>query len=134
MTVSGWIGVDLDGTLAEYHGWGNGEIGVPIPRMVARVKKWLADGVEVRIFTARVGVGAGFSSESGVCDTLEFANQQRALIESWCEIHIGQKLPVTSQKDFAMIELWDDRCVFVAMNTGMTARDIFEERANTHEN
>lgn len=43
MSTSGWIGVDLDGTLAEYHGWGNGEIGDPVPAMLERVKKWLAE-------------------------------------------------------------------------------------------
>ena len=51
----GWIGVDLDGTLAEYHGWhDDGRIGKPILPMVARVKKWLAEGKEVRIVTERV--------------------------------------------------------------------------------
>lgn len=44
----GWIGVDLDGTLAEYHGWDDGRIGAPIPKMVQRVKQWLAEGKEVR--------------------------------------------------------------------------------------
>ena len=39
----GWIGVDLDGTLAEYLGWqGMGHIGEPIAPMVERVKAWLA--------------------------------------------------------------------------------------------
>lgn len=38
----GWIGVDLDGTLAEYLGWqGMGHIGEPIAPMVERVKAWL---------------------------------------------------------------------------------------------
>ena len=51
----GWIGVDLDGTLAEYLGWqGMGHIGEPIAPMVERVKAWLAEGKDVRIFTARV--------------------------------------------------------------------------------
>lgn len=50
----GYIGVDLDGTLAEYHGWGDDSIGAPVPKMLARVKKWLAEGQEVRIVTARV--------------------------------------------------------------------------------
>ena len=37
----GWIGVDLDGTLAEYHGWqGIEHIGEPIPKMMARVRRW----------------------------------------------------------------------------------------------
>jgi hypothetical protein len=35
-----WVGVDLDGTLAEYHGFkGPEHIGKPIPKMVARVKR-----------------------------------------------------------------------------------------------
>ena len=57
MTQSGWIGVDLDGTLAKYGIW-DGSIGEPIPLMVERVKIWIALGVEVKIFTARVGFGA----------------------------------------------------------------------------
>ncbi len=41
----GWIGVDLDGTLAEYHGWVSPDnIGKPIPQMVARVKNLIAEG------------------------------------------------------------------------------------------
>ncbi len=118
MAISGWIGVDLDGTLAKYGSWNNGQIGEPIPAMVERVKKWIADGVEVRIFTARVGTGGGFSLESGRSDDNQFVNEQRALIEAWCEEHIGYKLKVTAMKDFLMIELWDDRAVQVEMNTG----------------
>jgi len=117
MTQSGWVGVDLDGTLAKYGIW-NGGIGDPIPLMVERVKKWLAEGVEVRIFTARVGSGGGYSAESGRSDDDGFAAEQRALIEAWCEKHIGCKLPVTATKDFRMIELWDDRAVQVVVNTG----------------
>lgn len=51
----GWIGIDLDGTLAEYDGWkGVEHIGKPIPSMVKRVKEWISEGKDVRIFTARV--------------------------------------------------------------------------------
>lgn len=107
MHTKGWIGVDLDGTLAEYHGWGDGTIGVPIPAMVDRIKRWLAGGIEVRIVTARVSDGPGRS-----------ADIQRLLIEQWCETNIGQKLLVTNCKDFAMVELWDDRAVQVIPNTG----------------
>lgn len=103
----GWIGVDLDGTLAEYHGWNGGEIGPPIPSMVARVLKWHNSGQEVRIFTARV---AG-----------DQINEQLPLIEAWCMEHLGRILIVTCEKDFGMIELWDDRCVQVVPNTGERA-------------
>ena len=48
--MSGWIGVDLDGTLAEYHEWvGIHHIGKPIPLMLERVKKWLAQGKDAKI-------------------------------------------------------------------------------------
>ena len=51
----GWMAVDLDGTLAHYDKFiSPSHIGEPIAPMVARVKKWLSQGKEVRIFTARV--------------------------------------------------------------------------------
>ena len=53
--TNGWIGVDLDGTLAYYDQWrGALHIGEPIPVMLERVKRWLDEGKDVRIFTARV--------------------------------------------------------------------------------
>lgn len=100
----GWIAVDLDGTLAHYDGWkGIDHIGEPVPLMVARVKAWLADGRDVRIFTARVADGA---------------IETRTFIVEWCAKHIGQALPITNVKDFGMVELWDDRCVQIELNTG----------------
>lgn len=51
--MDGWVGVDLDGTLAEYHGWDDGRIGRPIEVMVRRIKLWLERGREVKIMTAR---------------------------------------------------------------------------------
>lgn len=102
--MTGWIGVDLDGTLAQYGEWqGHNHIGEPIAPMVKRVKDWLAAGREVRIFTARV-----WDKNPEVVSA----------IESWCERHIGKILPVTNCKDYGMIELWDDRCVQVVPNTG----------------
>lgn len=101
----GWIGVDLDGTLAEYHGWvGADDIGKPIPAMLERVQAWLAAGKVVKIFTARVAF-----DESG---------EVRRNIEAWCLKHVGQTLEVTNAKDYGMVELWDDRCVQVEANTG----------------
>lgn len=48
--TGGWIGVDLDGTLAKsVKSHAAEDIGVPIYRMVKQVKKWLAEGQEVRI-------------------------------------------------------------------------------------
>ena len=104
MTISGWIGVDLDGTLAVYNGWNGGAIGEPVPLMVARVKDWIDKGVEVKVFTARAS-----------------ANDEDEIkkIQDWCELHIGNRLEVTCKKDFMMIELYDDRCVQVVPNTGV---------------
>lgn len=106
--MAGWIGVDLDGTLAEYDGWqGIKHIGPPIPRMLGRVKRWLEEGRDVRIFTARVSEQSAPSRAAA-----------RGVIEDWCFIHVGRVLPVTNEKDFGMDELWDDRGVAVEPNTG----------------
>jgi hypothetical protein len=110
MSTKGWIGVDLDGTLAYYDGWkGIEHVGEPIPAMVDRVKKWIAEGLEVRIFTARV------------FDHLDDPDMQRQIrepIERWVIEHIGKQLPITCIKDFGMVCLYDDRCVQVEPNTG----------------
>jgi hypothetical protein len=104
-----WYGVDLDGTLAEYDYWrGIEHIGAPVPAMVERVKKWIADGQEVRIFTARVG---------GHLTATEVNNIQET-IQAWCIRHIGSAIPITATKDLKMYELWDDRAVCVERNTG----------------
>lgn len=98
---SGWIGVDLDCTLAIYPPDGREQIGSPIGTMVNRILMWIERGIEVRIFTARA--------------TLP---DQVKLIKAWCLEHLGRELAVTNQKDFMMIELWDDRAVRVVENTG----------------
>lgn len=110
----GWIGVDLDGTLAVYEGWqGPTHIGAPVPLMLARVKEWLDDGREVRIFTARVAT----------TDASERA-ATRLAIQQWCATHVGHVLTVTCEKDYGMTELWDDRAVQVIQNTGRRADGI----------
>lgn len=120
MSNSGWIGVDLDGTLAHYDGWkGIAHIGEPIKPMVERVKRWLAEGRAVKIFTARVDggeVALAMGDKNGVAH--RDVPLVRAYIEQWCLEHIGQVLPVTNVKDYGMIELWDDRAVQVIANTG----------------
>lgn len=107
----GWIGVDLDGTLAHYEGWkGSAHIGEPIPKMLERVKNWIKLEKIVKIFTAR-------------------ANDPISIpyIEIWLEQNGIGGLEITATKDFAMIELWDDRCVQVQKNTGETALALAEE-------
>lgn len=110
----GWIGVDLDATLANYHKWtAPDDIGAPVPAMVARVRQWLADGEDVRIFTAR-----------GSVDELDRSIAYPA-IQRWCLEHLGRVLPITNVKDIHMRVLYDDRAVRVEKNTG---RLIDEDR------
>lgn len=109
----GWIGVDLDGTLAKYDGWkGVEHIGEPVPAMLARVQAWLAEGKTVKIFTARVaGHGAQLLIGGGAEDAI-------TPIQEWCKKHIGVELEVTNVKDFGCVAIYDDRAVQVEMNTG----------------
>lgn len=108
MGKQGWIGVDLDQTLAYYDRWrGHEHIGAPVPAMVERVKRWLQEGYEVRVFTARV---SGPHAE---------AREVEIAVKRWCLEHVGAELPVTCTKDFDMLELWDDRAVTVEPNTGV---------------
>lgn len=107
MSGSGWIGVDLDGTLAHYVRWqGVEHVGDPVPAMMERVKRWIAANYRVKIFTARVACP---EPERSICVKV---------IQDWCERHGLPRLEVTNEKDFGMIELWDDRAVQVEPNTG----------------
>ena len=107
--MHGWIGVDLDGTLAKSVKAQTGEeIGSPIPAMVQLVKLWLARGEDVRIFTARVNP----KHHQG-----DIVHARRA-IEAWCKRHLGQILPVTYEKDWNMVMLLDDRARQVERDTG----------------
>ena len=112
---TGWIGVDLDGTLAKYDGFIHAtHIGEPIQPMVERIQQWIANGYTVKIFTARVT--QGLINRDGSQYDVEAV---RTAIQDYTEKHIGHRLEVTNVKDFSMIELWDDRAVRVAENTGM---------------
>jgi len=96
-----WIGVDLDGTLARYEGFGDGLIGPPVPAMLTRVQEWLRRGYQVRVVTARAGTREGVKQ-----------------VERWLQTHGLEGVDATDRKDYDMIELWDDRAVRVEANTG----------------
>ena len=98
-----WIGVDLDGTLAEYNGWvSQGHIGKPIWRMVNIVKRILERNIRVKIFTARAG----------------FPKMEKP-IQTWLEkAGLPSDLEVTNVKDHACIMIIDDRAVQVIRNKG----------------
>lgn len=119
-----WIGVDLDGTLSHYDEWVNWNVfGEVIEPMRERILKWLAEGIEVRIFTARVGFDADICYKTGE----QFTRAQMVkAIQDWLEANGMPRLAVTHEKDNRMIELWDDRAVQVIKNTGRT---LSEEHA-----
>lgn len=99
----GWIGVDLDGTLAHYSGYkGPEHIGEPVPAMLLRVRSWIIEGqYDVKIFTAR--------AEDPV---------SVVAIEAWLQKHELPALEITNKKDFLCVQIWDDRAVQVIPNTG----------------
>lgn len=93
-----WIGVDFDGTLAHYdHYRGDEHTGAPVEPMVKLVRKWLHEGKEVRLFTAR---------------------KPHPALRAWMKKHLGQVLPITNVKDPGMITMYDDRAVNVKRNEG----------------
>ena len=100
--IQEWIGIDLDGTLAHYDEWrGIEHIGKPIQPMIEFVKKLLAKGNKLKIFTARA-------------ENLEATSY----IHSWLIEHGLPHLDVTNIKDLAMTMLYDDRCRQVITNSG----------------
>jgi hypothetical protein len=125
----GWIGVDLDATLAVYEGWNeDGSVGEPIPLVVENVKRLLAEGCEVRIVTARACRWRADHAHPDGVPSLNIA--QVEIIEAWCEKHLGKKLPVVFWKDENMIELWDDRAVQFFPNEGMPMNHILTRLAS----
>ena len=95
-----------------YQGWqGTQHVGEPVYLMVERVREWLLQGREVRIFTARV-------SHNRTAKRMLEADEARYAIREWCLAQFGQYLPITNEKDYRMTELWDDRAVRVEQNTG----------------
>lgn len=101
------IAVDLDGTLAEYHGWkGIENIGKVVPLMQTRVLAWIEEGHTVVIFTARVSD----PKDSGVC---------KGIIKDWLEDNGMPRLPITCIKRKEFTEFWDDRAKQVIPNSGV---------------
>lgn len=129
-TQRGWIGFDLDGTLAHYEGWKSVEhIGEPIQPMIDLLKQLLAEGQTVKIFTARVYRRVQWLA----MDPTDEENQEQfntvrtecelveRTIHDWLKRQGIPKLEITCIKDFGMIKLYDDRCVQVETNTGRIA-------------
>ena len=119
MPRRGFIGVDLDGTLAQFHKWESPEhIGEPVPKMLERVRFWLDMGVQVKIFTARI-----------------WNPDHVAPIRSWLDNLGLQEVGITNVKERDMVEFWDDRCVQVEQNTGypLVADDVDNDSSQCHD-
>jgi len=95
-------GVDLDGTLAEYHGWkGIGHVGKAIPKMLNKVKGWMDEGIRIVIFTARADDP----------DSIE------AIVE-WLEDNGIGGLEITNIKSSDISRFYDDKAIQVKRNEG----------------
>jgi hypothetical protein len=118
----GWVGVDLDGTLAEWTDQTSAiYIGPPVPAMVDRVKRWMDAGRKIKIVTARMGAGK---------DGIDLDVQEQ-VIRTWLNKHIGSRysnmIEITNQKDMGMLALWDDMAVTVERNSGRPLVKGFED-------
>ena len=83
--------------------------------MVDRVKSMLDKGMNIVIFTARVSAGNSDAAEA------------RETIARWCELHLGRVLPITSDKNYQIVEMWDDRAVQIIPNTGIPIQNLLSE-------
>jgi hypothetical protein len=122
----GTILVDADGTLFEYYGWTKwNDFGRAIPAMKERVLKWIAEGKDVRIFTARMPLPENEMKEQTCYQTGEKFNgvMMKKAIADHCERELGHRLRAQCYKDIHTVEIWDDRAVGVVANTGQTLGD-----------
>ncbi|MEH6460378.1 hypothetical protein [Chitinimonas sp. JJ19] len=112
-----WIGVELDGTLAEVDKLSGDHIGEALPRMVSLVKDWLDAGKPVKILTTRNVTGSSLLR-----------------IKSWLSDNGLGGLDVVAL-DADMGTLWSARAVRVEHNTGKPCRacaDAPVQRHSTH--
>lgn len=122
--IEPWIGVDLDGTLAEYHGWkGPENIGAPIQPILERVKRILAEGEvidnrlvrKVKIFTSRASIPS-----------------QVPPVQKWLREQGLNGVEITCIKDIGCVLVLDDRCEYIVSNTGMTLMDFLTHQAQAN--
>lgn len=101
--------VDLDGTTAFYSGWHGKKqpIGAPIPKMIDKIKSFIAAGDRVVIFTARAKT---------LADVAE--------VKKWLLDNDLGDLEVTNIKKPEYDCMIDDKVIEVVRNTGLTARDL----------
>ena len=79
-------------------------------------KEMARKGQDVRIFTSRV---------NPYHRRIE-ALRARRTIEAWSKRHLGRVLPVTHEKDWDMVLLFDDKARQVERNTGRVVSGLFK--------
>lgn len=125
------IAVDLDGTLAEYHGWkGIDHIGKPIPAMVEKVQNAFEEGKEIWIFTARLAGEVETVSEKIIVEISNWISRENLPFEV---------AGFTCVKHKFFKEFWDDRAHNVIANTGIFSehrileKDLFVDEKTVPE-
>lgn len=101
------IAVDLDGTLARKMPgeFDRNKIGKPVPAMMRKVRKALADGHKVVIFTARAAEPVNVKP-----------------VRAWLKDHDLEDLRITHEKTPEIDEIWDDKAKAVVKNKGTFKR------------
>lgn len=96
------IGLDLDGTIAEYNGWkGISYIGNPIQPIIDAALEKEKEGYEIIILTARAADPRSIP-----------------IIKNWLRNHNLPNWRITDRKDSSMKEIWDDLAKTVKFNEG----------------
>ena len=114
MEYEPWIGIDLDATLAHHEPgfFRSGKIGSVIPKMKDRLLRYLGDGKNVKIFTARAAHG----------------KKEIRKIRDWLYENGIPPLEVTNIKDPGMMLLLDDKAQRVEENTGKLIEEEMEKK------
>jgi len=146
--VAGWYGFDLDGTLAVYDGWrGIDHIGAPVAPMVRLARRMHEIGLRIKVVTARVSprplpetrpnpyVKHSWCVQDPDVQTWALKPDwgAREFVQEWCYRNLGFAPGVTHEKDYAMLQLFDDRCVQVEANTGRVLGRLPDELAGFAE-
>lgn len=96
------IAVDLDGTLAESHGYVSWDyIGPPVQKMVERCLEKEREGYTIKVFTARC-----------------MDKRCIPIIRKWLKENGLPDWEITNVKTSDMKEIWDDLAIGIKQNTG----------------
>lgn len=98
------VGVDLDGSLAEYSGVWGAPIGKPVLPMLVKIYELRAQGKKVVLFTAR-------AEEPSLIPE----------IKAWLEPLGLADMEITNKKSLDMVTFYDDRAIQLIPNTGERA-------------